>query len=363
MSDHIKIENLSKLYDKILAVNKVSFDVKKGETLAIVGPSGCGKTTLLRLIAGLVKPTEGKILFHGECVNNWEPRKRNIAMVFQNYALYPHKTIRENLEYPLKLRNIPRIEINDKVLEISHKLLINSLLEKKPSELSGGQQQRAALGRAIIRQTDLFLFDEPLSNLDAQLRDSMRIELKKIIADLGVTSLYVTHDQQEAIALGDLVLVMNDGEIQQIDTSSNIFFQPDNIFTAKFFGRPEMNILRNIVFNSDDMQIEISKSVQIKLESDSGILSGQYDIGIRPSDIFIEDIERRLTYLGEFIVEFIENNITYNIVECSNDNTKLKLLTNEKPKLKSLISLYIDPKKIHIFSSETGNRIPTAIFS
>ena len=241
----LRLEHVTKIYDEgegeVVAVEDFDLEVYDGEFIVLVGPSGCGKTTTLRTVAGLEQPTEGRIVIGGRDVSGQEPRERDVAMVFQNYALYPHKTVRGNIGFPLQIRKYPSDEIERRVVETAEMLGIDELLDRRPSDLSGGQQQRVALGRAIIRDPELFLFDEPLSNLDAKLRIQMRTELNKLHDRVGKTSLYVTHDQAEAMTLSDRVVVMNEGEIQQVDSPEVVYEHPINRFVAGFIGEPPMN--------------------------------------------------------------------------------------------------------------------------
>jgi multiple sugar transport system ATP-binding protein len=241
----LRLDGVTKVFeegdDEVVAVDHVSMDIRAGEFVVLVGPSGCGKTTTLRMVAGLEQPTEGRVEIHGEDVSGRDPRERNVAMVFQNYALYPHKTVRENLAFPLAIRKYPKEEREQKVRETAQLLGIGELLDRQPRDLSGGQQQRVALGRAIIRDPELFLFDEPLSNLDAKLRIQMRTELNKLHGRVGKTSVYVTHDQEEAMTLGDRIAVMNDGRLQQIAPPQRVYEHPANRFVAGFIGEPPMN--------------------------------------------------------------------------------------------------------------------------
>ncbi|WP_312912269.1 ABC transporter ATP-binding protein [Natronosalvus caseinilyticus] len=244
---HVEIDDLLKIYqdddDPVTAVENLSLEIKEEEFLVLVGPSGCGKTTTLRCVAGLETTTEGKIVIDGEDVTGLDPRQRDVAMVFQNYALYPHKTVRENLAFPLQIRNVANDEVEERVAETAEILSITELLDRKPKDLSGGQQQRVALGRAIIRNASVFLFDEPLSNLDAKLRAQMRTELNKLHKKIGKTTIYVTHDQAEAMMLGDRIAVLNLGELQQVGTPEEIYDEPANRFVAGFIGEPAMNFL------------------------------------------------------------------------------------------------------------------------
>ncbi|EJF88166.1 sn-glycerol-3-phosphate import ATP-binding protein UgpC [Bartonella melophagi] len=240
----IQLLNIKKQYDDdAVVINNLNLTVADSELLVIVGPSGCGKSTLLRIIAGLEQVTSGELYIDNECINNYEPADRDIAMVFQNYALYPHMTVRGNLEYGLKNRKTPKEEINRRVTHAAKLLEIESFLDRKPYQLSGGQRQRVAMGRVIVRQPRVFLFDEPLSNLDAKLRTQMCIEIKKLQRSLKTTSLYVTHDQLEAMTLADRIVVMNKGAIEQIGTPMEIYDYPETIFVANFIGSLSMNFL------------------------------------------------------------------------------------------------------------------------
>jgi multiple sugar transport system ATP-binding protein len=240
----IRIQNVSKVYgDGYPAVNDVSLDIADGEFMILVGPSGCGKSTLLRMIVGLEDITSGDIFIGDERVNEKAPRDRNLSMVFQNYALYPHLTVYENIAFPLRLKRLPDQEIRKKVEDAAATLELTEHLERKPSQLSGGQRQRVAMGRAIVRQANAFLFDEPLSNLDAKLRGQMRTEIARLQRRLGITTVYVTHDQTEAMTLGDRVAVLRKGVLQQVDTPRVLYTSPVNLFVAGFIGSPPMNFL------------------------------------------------------------------------------------------------------------------------
>src|SRR5436305_316394 len=237
------LKDLVKTYDKFTAVNEVSLTVNDGEFVALVGPSGCGKTTTLNLVAGLIPITSGDIVIGDRVVNDLDPKDRDVAMVFQNYALYPQKSVYKNLAFPLQMRKLPRDEIDKKVWEAARVLDMTHLLERKPRELSGGQQQRVALGRALVRDPAVFLMDEPLSNLDAKLRVQMRSELKRFHHDLEATIIYVTHDQLEAVTMADKMAVMNGGNLQQYDSPAQVFAQPANMFVASFVGSPAMSLI------------------------------------------------------------------------------------------------------------------------
>src|SRR5215216_5194065 len=240
----IEMKNIVKKYgDGFPAVNDVSIDVEDGEFLILVGPSGCGKSTLLRMIVGLEDITDGDMVIGGKKVNDLAPRDRNLSMVFQNYALYPHLSVYENIAFPLRLANKPESEVDEKVREASRTLELDEHLERKPGNLSGGQRQRVAMGRAIVRDAEAFLFDEPLSNLDAKLRGQMRTEISRLQKRLGITTVYVTHDQTEAMTLGDRVCVLRKGKIQQVASPRELYENPGNLFVAGFIGSPPMNFM------------------------------------------------------------------------------------------------------------------------
>ena len=261
---YLELKDLTKIFGEnresgVTAVDRMNLNIEQGEFIVFVGPSGCGKTTTLRMIAGLESITEGAILIDDEDVVNQPPRERDIAMVFQSYALYPHMTVGDNMEYPLRVRGVDKTVRRKRVEESAQLLGIKNLLDRKPKELSGGQQQRVALGRAIVREPKVFLFDEPLSNLDAKLRVQMRTELNRLHNKIGKTSIYVTHDQAEAMTLGDRVVVMNDGHIQQVAPPQMIYDFPVNRFVASFVGSPQMNFFegsynfKSGIFNSNMM--------------------------------------------------------------------------------------------------------------
>jgi multiple sugar transport system ATP-binding protein len=243
----VVLEDVVKSYGEVVAVDHVSFTIEDGEFIALVGPSGCGKTTTLNLVAGLIELTSGTITIGDKVVNELDPKDRDIAMVFQNYALYPSKTVAENLAFPLQMRKVPRSEIQPRVKRAAEILGIEPLLNRRPRQLSGGQQQRVALGRALVRDPKAFLMDEPLSNLDAKLRVQMRSEIKRLHQELKTTVIYVTHDQMEAMTMADRIAVMSGGVVQQLGTPDEIYEQPANVFVAGFIGSPAMNFMRGHV--------------------------------------------------------------------------------------------------------------------
>jgi multiple sugar transport system ATP-binding protein len=279
----IRLDEVTKVYaNGVRAVDAVSLDINEGEFVVLVGPSGCGKSTLLRMIAGLEDVTEGEIQIGDIDVTDKPPQQRDIAMVFQNYALYPHMSVRDNLAYGLKLRKMPKREWQRRVDETAKKLGLDELLDRKPSHLSGGQRQRVAMGRAIVREPKAFLMDEPLSNLDAKLRVSMRAELARLHEQLGVTTVYVTHDQVEAMTLGQRVAVLRDGLLQQVDTPQKLFRHPENLFVAAFIGSPSMNLIDADV---GDGRVSFA-AVSFPLPESSPVAGhkGKLIVGIRPTD-------------------------------------------------------------------------------
>ena len=289
----VSLKGIKKIYDnKVTAVHDFNLEIADKEFIVLVGPSGCGKSTTLRMVAGLEDISEGDLLINGKRMNDVEPKDRDIAMVFQNYALYPHMTVYENMAFALKLRKVPKDEIDKKVREAAEILDITQYLERKPKALSGGQRQRVAIGRAIVRNPQVFLMDEPLSNLDAKLRNQMRAEIIKLRQRIDTTFIYVTHDQTEAMTLGDRIVIMKDGFIQQIGTPQQVFDHPANIFVAGFIGMPQMNFFDGqLVADGDhyyvkvmDATMELSPEAQAALKA-KGVPSKAVTIGIRPEHI------------------------------------------------------------------------------
>ena len=276
----VRLVDVEKKYGNFLAVSKQSLTIHDGEFLVLLGPSGCGKTTTMRMIAGLEDITSGDIMIKDERINDKPPKDRDIAMVFQNYGLYPHMTVRQNIEYPLKLRGMAKAARKARVQETAEKVELDALLDRRPSELSGGQRQRVALARAIVRTPSIFLMDEPLSNLDAKLRVTMRAELKHLHHELGVTTVYVTHDQMEAMTLATRVAVMREGRIVQLDTPKKIYAEPADLFVAGFIGSPSMNLIDGAVaggvFRADGVE------VPVQLEDREGVV-----LGISPEELEI----------------------------------------------------------------------------
>ncbi|MDE2775898.1 MAG: ABC transporter ATP-binding protein [Chloroflexota bacterium] len=287
----IRIDNLTKKFGDVVGVEDLTLHIDDGEFVAFLGPSGCGKTTTLLTLAGIYKPTDGLIRFGERVVNTVQPKDRNIGMVFQSYALYPHMTIFQNIAYPLKLKKTPKNVQNERVRQVANVMGIGELLDRRPGQLSGGQQQRVALGRALVKEPDVLLFDEPLSNLDARLRLTMRGEIKHLQKNLGITSIYVTHDQLEAMTMADRIAVMNRGRLQAFDAPDELYDRPKTLFVAGFVGNPPMNFLNVSVSQSNGHFLAEAETIQLPLGADRGEPPARHGgavvMGIRPEDIQI----------------------------------------------------------------------------
>jgi multiple sugar transport system ATP-binding protein len=308
----VKLENIYKSYGDNEILHDINIDVTEGEFLVLVGPSGCGKSTTLRLIAGLETSSKGNIYIGDKLVNDIDPSKRDIAMVFQNYALYPHMTVFENMAFGLKIRKLSEDEINLRVNEAAEILQITDLLQRRPKELSGGQRQRVALGRAIVRKPKVFLFDEPLSNLDAKLRHEMRVEIKKLHQILNTTMIYVTHDQTEAMTMGDRIVVMNDGIIEQMDSPKKMYLFPENKFTASFIGSPQINLIEGEIKKSNDGWTFSNEDIALQIRDShyqyQKLQTGKIIFGIRSEDIndhYFAEVKDDANTL-QSTIEFIE---------------------------------------------------------
>ena len=347
----INLKNLEKSYGKTKVIHDLSIDINEGELIVIVGPSGCGKSTLLRMVAGLEDINSGSILIDNKIVNELEPMERNIAMVFQNYALYPHMTVFENMSYGLKILKIPKDEISSRVQKAAEILELGELLERKPSQLSGGQRQRVAMGRAIVRDPVAFLFDEPLSNLDAKLRVQMRLEIKKLQKQLKTTSLYVTHDQVEAMTLADRMVVMNEGNVEHVGTPLEVYTKPKTLFTAQFIGSPAMNILKG---ECQSNQIKLSSGATIKANSKH---NGEVNVGLRPEDFTID--EKGTIKLKVELVELIgANTLIHGRLENSNEILVASIAgVISDSKIGNHINLSFNENKLHLFDINSDQRI------
>jgi ABC-type sugar transport system ATPase subunit len=288
----VKLEDLSKHFGSVVAVDGVNLDVQDGEFVALLGPSGCGKTTTLLMIAGIYKPTQGEIRFDDRVVNHLPPKNRNIGMVFQSYALYPHMTVFENLTFPMRLQKVPRQRMKERAEHVAQMLGIGSLLDRRPGQLSGGQQQRVALGRALAKEPDILLFDEPLSNLDARLRLSMRGEIKRLQLDLGITSIYVTHDQVEAMTMADRIAVLNGGVLEAYCPPDELYDEPRTLFIANFVGNPPMNLWSAEVVQENGAYHARHKDLDVVVPTERGHKAagrGSVLVGVRPEDISVSD--------------------------------------------------------------------------
>ena len=364
----ITLKNISKTYPgDIVAVSNFSLEITDKEFIVLVGPSGCGKSTTLRMIAGLEEISEGELYIGDRLVNNVPPKDRNIAMVFQNYALYPHMTVYKNMAFGLELRKIPKDDIRKRVVEAARILDIEYLLNRKPKALSGGQRQRVALGRAMVRNPAVFLLDEPLSNLDAKLRSSMRTELIKLHKELGTTFIYVTHDQIEAMTMGDHIVVMKDGFIQQVDTPQHLYDHPANIFVAGFIGTPQMNFLKGVLKNdSGGFYVEINRDKiyvdPVKQnESLNPYINRAVIAGIRPEDLFdnpsAADTESNSAITATVEVVELMGSEVYLTLNYQGESMTARTNSDTTSKTDSDIKLAINTRKLHLFDAETEEAI------
>ncbi|MGZ5549371.1 MAG: ABC transporter ATP-binding protein [Nitrososphaeraceae archaeon] len=365
----ITIKNLNKSYGNVNAVTKFSVQIDSGKFLVLLGPSGCGKTTIIKSIAGLIDPTEGEIYIDEILINKLPPKDRDVAMVFQSYALYPHMSVYDNIAFPLKMRKLSKNEIKNQVENTASLLELTQFLKRKPKELSGGQMQRVALARALVRKPKLFLMDEPLSNLDAKLRMQMRTGIKKLQKKIGITTIYITHDQIEAMSMADQIIVMNKGVIQQIGSPHEIYYQPTNLFVANFIGSPPMNFLNFTIsqtsedFNlySSQIVIKISKLNIPLLEN----ISSEIVLGIRPKDIVIYDKNHinesdTLSFKGRLLfTELLGDEVIYEFkLEGNNSIVKVSSNTdNLHDKQNDDFNLIVKYKDIHFFDSITEERL------
>ncbi|MCR9138948.1 MAG: ABC transporter ATP-binding protein [Alphaproteobacteria bacterium] len=343
----VELSNLRKTFGTFTALESLNLHVDDGEFLVLLGPSGCGKSTTMRLIAGLEEPTSGEILIGGREVTNTPARDRNLAMVFQNYALYPHMTVGENIGYPLKIARVSRTEREAQVRTAAAKVEMDNLLTRRPSELSGGQRQRVALARAIVRTPQLFLMDEPLSNLDAKLRTVMRAELKHLQKELATTTIYVTHDQVEAMTLADRIVILNDARIQQVGTPSEIYANPANTFVASFIGSPPMNLIKGEiragVFKHAGGEISLARQPE-----------GKATLGIRPEDISVADGQADLA--GQVYSSELLGDSTLLNIRSGEELIAVKAGPEEGRGMNEPINLVFDPAKIAIFEDGSGER-------
>lgn len=341
----------SRVASEVHVVKGADLEIRDGEFLVLVGPSGCGKSTTLRMVAGLEDVTEGEIRIGDRVVNDVSPKDRDIAMVFQSYALYPHMTVAENMSFGLRLRKYPSAEIQQRVVDAADLLDIAHLLERRPKELSGGQRQRVAMGRAIVRRPQVFLMDEPLSNLDAKLRVQMRAELQRLHHKLGVTTIYVTHDQTEAMTLGDRIVIMNGGLVQQCDSPLTLYQRPANLFVAGFIGSPGMNFLKAKAGDG----VAVHPKFELKLPAQARELEGDVTIGIRPQHLLLgeaEGNEAALPVTLEVVEPLGSENFLFCKVEGSEDQVTLRTEAGIKNTVGEVIPLRIRPEMVHIFDQD-----------
>jgi multiple sugar transport system ATP-binding protein len=374
----VRLEGIRKIYPDqagTVAVHGVNLDVADGEFVVLVGPSGCGKSTTLRMIAGLESISAGKLYIDDREVNDVPPKDRDIAMVFQSYALYPHMTVRDNLAFALKLRNTPKSEIDERVNVAAKTLGIESFMDRTPRQLSGGQRQRVALGRAIVRQPKVFLFDEPLSNLDAQLRVQMRREIARLHQELKATMIYVTHDQVEAMTLGDRIVVMNKGHVQQIDTPMALYDHPANRFVAGFIGSPAMNFISGTISTADPLEFVAAEGAfTMKIPPDlavrvQGIKGKPVTLGIRPEDVSVAPPSGPALFAGEStivdppqlapahldIVEALGNEV-FVYATVGPFTITARISPQPLPAPGEPVTMAFDLAKAHFFDEQTGDR-------
>lgn len=357
----ITFKHVNKTYPgNVEIVPDLNLEIKDKEFVILVGPSGCGKSTTLRMIAGLEDITSGEVLIGDRVVNDVEPKDRDIAMCFQNYALYPQMTVYENIAFGLKLRKVPKDEIDKKVHEAAQILDLEQLLDRKPKALSGGQRQRVALGRAMVRNPAVFLLDEPLSNLDAKLRTSMRSEISKLHKKLDTTFVYVTHDQIEAMTMADRIVVMKDGKLQQFDTPQVLYDEPCNLFVAGFIGSPQMNFLdTQVVEDGGKVAVKVGDSLislnEKKVAALRPYIGKTVIIGIRPEDFIAGATENTITATVELCEQMGAENNLY--MECAGSKIIVKMPSDVAPKEQTEFKVGVKTDKIHVFDKETEQAI------
>jgi len=360
------LRNVCKLFGKVPVVRDFSLNIADGEFLVLVGPSGCGKSTTLRLVAGLESLSSGEIYIGNRLVNDIHPRDRDIAMVFQNYALYPHMTVYDNMAFSLKMRKVPKGEIDQAIRRTSELLRIDELLDRKPGQLSGGQRQRVALGRSIIRNPHVFLFDEPLSNLDAKLRIAMRAELLELHQRLRTTAIYVTHDQLEAMTMGDRIVVMDEGVIQQVDHPQTVYDHPINRFVAGFIGSPSMNFVDCRIVQDGDSLCAAADGLQLKIPTGKQALVQSYAgrdavLGIRPEHIGLASDTTRCDCREGFkaVVRVVESAGSEKIVHARVEGHSLVARLDPHTRLKTgeIVEFAVRMETAHIFNKVTGQTL------
>lgn len=356
----LELKDIKKRYANTEVIHGVNLSIEKGQFVVIVGPSGCGKSTMLRMIAGLEDISSGNITIHGKLVNRLPPKSRNIAMVFQNYALYPHMNVYDNMAYGLKMRKMKKADIKVRITKAAEVLKLTDLLKRRPKDLSGGQRQRVAMGRAMVREPELFLFDEPLSNLDARLRVDMRLEIYKLQRELGITSIYVTHDQVEAMTLADVLVVMNHGHVEQMGTPLEIYNKPATQFVASFIGSPEMNFL-DVKVCGDGRTIKLNDQITLPF---AGSFLDQYErrqivLGIRPEALHIAEKNDAIQFAMR--VDLVEalgsDTIAYGRMVHGDARLVVKLSGHIRTHVGEVLTLSLRPSNLHFFDKTSGKRI------
>ena len=348
----IEFRNINKSFGENKVINNFSIKIDSGEFVVLVGPSGCGKSTLLRMVSGLETIDQGQILLNDKILNDLIPSKREIAMVFQSYALYPHMNVYENMSFGLKMENKNKNYIDEKVKEAAKMLQIEDLLERKPKELSGGQKQRVAIGRAITRNPKIFLFDEPLSNLDAALRSEMRVEISKLHKKINTNMIYVTHDQVEAMTLADRIVILNKGNIEQFSTPNEVYSDPNNIFVAEFIGTPKMNIIK---LEKKYIKSNIINFFENQIRLDGYNFKDEVFLGIRPEHIDLNNNNNNNNIKLDIKVDLIENLGSEKIIYASIKNQEIRIKTAEKL-VKNLNKISFSQDNIYFFD-KNGNRL------
>jgi len=354
----VAYDNVIKKYGSILGVDGLHLEIRAGEFIVLLGPSGCGKTTTLRMLAGLEDVTSGRIYIGDRCINDVPPRDRDVAMVFQSYALYPHMTVAQNIAYPLKVRKAPKNEIPGRVQKVMELLGIGELGSRRPKELSGGQRQRVALARAIVRQPRIFLMDEPLSNLDAKRRLEMRGELKRLQYELGTTTLYVTHDQAEAMTLAHRVAVMDHGRLQQFDTPLNIYARPANRFVAGFLGSPNMNLLDGRLDHAERCFAGRELTLRLPAEVLSGLRGTEsVTLGVRPEDVTLATAETAGAMPAKIYVTEALGNETFVFLHAGQEKIVARADADVRLDMEAHVWVSFNPQKLHFFDQQTGERV------
>ena len=347
----IQLNNIQKRWGEVYGVRDVNIDIADEEFLVLLGPSGCGKTTTMRMIAGLEHPSEGEVIMDGEIMNDVDARDRDVAMVFQGYALYPNMSIYENIRFPLRMRNVPKEEQDARIRRAADMVEMGEYLDRKPGALSGGQRQRAALARAVVRSPQVFLMDEPLSNLDAKLRQAMRIQIKQLQRQLKITSVYVTHDQIEAMTLADRIVVMDRGSVQQIGTPDEIYSDPANTFVAGFIGAPPMNIIDGKIENGTFI------SNGVKVPGVEITHTGPCKLGIRPEDCSVSTKNSRAHLDGEVYGVEPTGDITYLTVKLGELDFEVKANRTYRAELGSSVNVAFNTDHLYFFSADNGERL------